>query len=94
MAASKTLSGRRSKGSKRSLSTGNGSQENESDNNLDERSPKKRGRPSSYHPYSPCGLCSVWVQSGRNATVANNHLSNPMRHPGPEAEAMSAMCQH
>lgn len=64
--------------------------QNDSDNDLDGRPPKKRGRPSSHHASNPCGPCTVWLQSGRNASVASHHLSSPMRHPGQDAEMMSA----
>ena len=57
--------------------------------NLDGRPPKKRGRPSLYHPSQPCGPCSVWLQSGRDVRLAQYHRSNPMRHPGHNAQAMS-----
>ena len=52
--------------------------------------PKKRGRPSSCHPSQSCGPCSIWLQTGRDPRVAQQHVSLPMRHPGPNAEAMSA----
>ena len=65
---------------------------NQSDNNpLEDRPPKKRaGRPSNYHPYQPCGPCSIWLQTGRDSRLIQYHISSPMRHPGQNAESMCA----
>ena len=52
--------------------------------------PKKRGRPSRFHPNEPCGPCTVWLQTGRDTQLTCHHISNPMRHPGNNAAEMSA----
>ena len=58
--------------------------------NLEDEPPKKRGRPSVNHPYQPCGPCSIWLQTGRDARLMQYHKSRAMTHPGKLAESMSA----
>ena len=84
--SSRSSSSRR-KPTKRANDTVNQSDDHGS---LDGKPPTKRGRPSMYHTSLPCGPCSVWLQSGRDVRLAQYHRSTPMRHPGHNAQAMSA----
>ena len=57
--------------------------------NLEGKRPKKRGRPSAYHPYQPHSPCSIWLQTGRDVCLAHHHVSDWMGHPGKNAALMS-----
>ena len=61
------------------------------DSGRDDKPPKKRGRPSRFHP---CDPCTVWLQTGRDSHLARHHISSPMRHSGNNAADMSAYISH
>ena len=82
VSGSQTLSSKR-KAIKRTMDRDHG-------DNLEDEPPKKRGRPSANHPYQPCGPCSIWLQTGRDARLMQYHTSRAMKHPGKLAESMSA----
>lgn len=82
VSGSQTLSSKR-KAIKRTIDRDHG-------DNLEDEPPKKRGRPSANHPYQPCGPCSIWLQTGRDARLMQYHTSRAMKHPGKLAESMSA----